>query len=324
MERTKLDDMQRIVLAWPYLEEEWYGVLEEARREWLMLARTISETAPIEVLVRDAKSEAWLRTKLPAAAQLTRIAYADAWVRDTAPWVVASPNESAAHALCARFNGWGGKFDLDDDRELNLRLADVWGLDAVRLDIIGEGGGIEYAPGRPLLLTESAWLGKTRNQDRDLVASILLDTLPIKEVRWFTGGLDHDHTDGHIDNALRWSDSGQLVIPEAKTPDDPQHAALRRLREEAEAAFGPEALWPVPTPGTLRGTSKEILPASYVNFLAAGELLLVPTFGERSDAEALDRLRAVFPKRFALGLPARHLICAGGGFHCLTMEAPFA
>ncbi len=318
--------MQRILLAWPHLEEEWYGVLEEARAEWLTLARTISESVPIEVLVRDAKSEAWLRTKLPSSAQLTRIDYADAWVRDTAPWVVdgASVGASRARALCARFNGWGGKFDLDDDRELNLRLADAWGLDAVRLEIIGEGGGIEYAPGRPLLLTESAWLGKTRNQDRDLVASVLLDTLPIKEVRWFKGGLDHDHTDGHIDNALRWSDSGHLVIPEAKTADDPQYAALRRLRGEAEDAFGPEALWQVPTPGTLLGTSKEILPASYVNFLAAGELLLVPTFGEKNDDEALDRLRAVFPKRTALGLPARHLICAGGGFHCLTMEVPFA
>ena len=64
------------------------------------------------------------------------------------------------------------------------------------------------------------------------------------------------------------------------------------------------------------------LPASYVNFYIANEVVIVPQFNDANDARACDLLREHFPTREVLGLACRDLVLGLGGFHCLTQQQP--
>ena len=64
------------------------------------------------------------------------------------------------------------------------------------------------------------------------------------------------------------------------------------------------------------------LPASYANFYIANGLVLVPTFNDPADREALDILAALFPGREVVGIHAVDLVWGLGTLHCLTQQQP--
>ena len=64
------------------------------------------------------------------------------------------------------------------------------------------------------------------------------------------------------------------------------------------------------------------LPASYANFYIANSCVLVPTFADPADENALSILRKCFPKRRVVGIDCRELIWGLGTFHCLTQQQP--
>jgi agmatine deiminase len=64
------------------------------------------------------------------------------------------------------------------------------------------------------------------------------------------------------------------------------------------------------------------LPATYANFLIINGAVLVPTYGVKQDAEALEILRGCFPKHEIIGLDCRPLICQHGSLHCISMQYP--
>jgi agmatine deiminase len=64
------------------------------------------------------------------------------------------------------------------------------------------------------------------------------------------------------------------------------------------------------------------LPAGYCNFLVANGVVLVPQFGEGTDAEAIRVLQPLFPGRDVRGCPSLNLIWGLGSFHCLSQQEP--
>ena len=132
-------------------------------------------------------------------------------------------------------------------------------------------------------------------------------------------GLENDHTDGHVDNLVRFVSTGQVVLPVPTTKDDPNIEiyadAKRRLR-----AVGLET-HEIPSPGLVERNGK-IEPASYVNFAITTYLVVVPTFGKPTDAEGVEAIAALFPDRKTIGLPADAVLAGGGGFHCASQQMP--
>jgi agmatine deiminase len=64
------------------------------------------------------------------------------------------------------------------------------------------------------------------------------------------------------------------------------------------------------------------LPASYANFYIANGLVLVPTFNDRRDREALGILGELLPGRTVVGIHAVDLVWGLGTLHCLTQQQP--
>ena len=76
---------------------------------------------------------------------------------------------------------------------------------------------------------------------------------------------------------------------------------------------------PLPAPVWFDG---QRLPASYANFYIANDRVLVPTFNDPSDRQALDILADLFPGRIVVGIHAVDLVWGLGTLHCLTQQQP--
>jgi agmatine deiminase len=93
---------------------------------------------------------------------------------------------------------------------------------------------------------------------------------------------------------------------------------LRNARELNGDPLNVIAL-PMPSPVVFEG---QRLPASYANFYIANGLVLVPTFNDANDREALDVLASVFPDREVVGIHCVDLVLGLGTLHCLSQQQP--
>jgi agmatine deiminase len=96
---------------------------------------------------------------------------------------------------------------------------------------------------------------------------------------------------------------------------------LERLRGLTDLEGGPLTIveLPMPAPVLFHG---QRLPASYANFYIANDRVLVPTFNDPSDRQALNILASVFPDRQVVGIHAVDLVWGLGTLHCLTQQQP--
>lgn len=71
-----------------------------------------------------------------------------------------------------------------------------------------------------------------------------------------------------------------------------------------------------------------VLAASYLNYLVTNDIVLVPKYGNHypdmaaADAEAIQVLQRVFPRRQVVAVDCRAINVGGGGIHCITQQMP--
>lgn len=61
---------------------------------------------------------------------------------------------------------------------------------------------------------------------------------------------------------------------------------------------------------------------SYVNYYLANRKVLVPTYNDPNDAEAIAKLQQLYPDRKVVGIDVRNLYENGGMIHCVTQQQP--
>jgi len=64
------------------------------------------------------------------------------------------------------------------------------------------------------------------------------------------------------------------------------------------------------------------LPASYANFYSGNAAVIVPTFNDPADREALGILSELITDRPVVGIHAVDLVWGLGTLHCLTQQQP--
>jgi agmatine deiminase len=218
------------------------------------------------------------------------------------------------------FNGWGGKYDLEGDDDIGVRLARRKKLHVEPCDWILEGGAIDGDGTGRVVTTEQCLLNPNRNPQlarADIEARLHAD-LGFHEILWLGDGLLHDHTDGHVDNLARFVAPGVLAIPEA-ADNDPNWLVYQRAAQAAEDAG--LHLVRIPSPGRVL-RDEEIVPASYMNFYIGNAAVVVPLYGAPNDEAAVAAVQALFPGREAVGLRADAILTGGGSFHCISQQVP--
>lgn len=315
-------------VAWPSHRDLWGPSLEELQRDFARMCEVIGLGERLEVLVLDDAGRRAAQSALVGTpARVHRIPFGDVWLRDTGP-IFLQREDGRLAAACFAFNGWGGRYRLPHDDAVAHRIAEAAGVEVFRFSWVLEGGAVETDGEGTCLTTRQCLLNPNRNPhlDRTAIEDGLRDALGVERIVWLERGLENDHTDGHVDTLARFVAPGRVVCMEARSDDDPNAAALAEVVRDLAAARDARGrrleVERIPSPGRIVGDDGRVLPASYVNFYVGNRAVVVPQYGSPHDAEAVERLAALWPGRHVVGVPARRLLAGGGAFHCITQQQP--
>ncbi|GBF05791.1 peptidyl-arginine deiminase [Deinococcus aerius] len=315
-------------MSWPQGDDLWFGHLAGVRDEFAELVRTIARFEPVHLLVRDDESEADARGRLGNVdVTFHRVPLDDVWIRDNGP-IFVRDGRGRVSLVNWRFNAWGGKFHWQNDDQVPEYVAQFLGLPHWDRPEILEGGGLEVNGAGVGLTTRSCFLTPTRNPGltEEGYAALLRETLGIQKLLWLNGGLENDHTDGHIDTITRFTDERTIVTSVAGDEGDANFPTMQKnladLRGMTDLNGEPFRIVELPLPVNRLEGAEGRLPPTYANFYIGNGFVVVPQYGDPNDARALEVLRPLFPGREVIGLMSRKIIEGGGSFHCMTQQQP--
>jgi agmatine deiminase len=324
-------------LCWPY-DTDTFGDVPAVEQSYVQMIHALQEGERIDLLVRDRGMRRRVaKLLLNGGVDLDRVRfhvldYADVWVRDYGPTFLVNRVRTRAAAVRWNFNAWGGKYEeLLNDGRLAAPIAEAAGVQSFEAGIVVEGGAIDSNGLGTLLTTEQCLLKPNRNPGmakREIERS-LERYLGAKKVIWLKGGISGDDTDGHVDTVARFVGPRTVVCADDSGAEDRETLAenIRRLCSETDQDSQSLEIVRLPMPRPVwrevRG-KRQLLPATYLNFYAGNAAVVVPTFGDPADAEALDVLSRLFPDRKVTGIDAVALLYGLGAFHCVTQQEPSA
>jgi agmatine deiminase len=339
-------------IAWPHEESDWPGKFEAIQWVYGEIVRHLARVEQVSILVEDEEEE-------EDAREILRVCHADAarvrffhirtdrsWTRDFCPTFLKREKADLTSAyadvqlpaelavLDWRFNGWA-KYDNweHDDRvaasvAATLKLAEwspMWKGERVVL----EGGAIDVNGRGTILTTEECLLSpiQARNPSysKEDYEAIFANFLRAKNTLWLRNGIAGDDTHGHVDDLARFVDSSTVVAVEERDTTEVNYAPLEEnlalLKEMKDQDGAPLRIVTLPMPEPVFFDNQR-LPASYANFYIANRLVLVPTFNDKNDRVALDKLAGLFPGRTVVGIAATDLVLGLGTLHCMTQQQP--
>lgn len=326
-----------VMLTWPHEENSWYPSLAEVESSFTIIATEVSKREKVLISCLHAVHQAHIEALLRAAeVDLTHIKFYvapsnDVWARDHGPLIV-TDNQNQIKLLDFKFNGWGNKYPADRDNVLTLNLHRQGAFShnpLEQIDLVLEGGSVEVDGEGTLLTTRSCLLSPERNPtvSAENLELYLKQWFGVKRVLWLDHGfLAGDDTDGHIDTLARFINPETIAYVSCTEPQDEHFVALQAMEQQLRSFknYRGESykLVPLPFPAAKYGPDDRRLPATYANFLIINGAVLMPTYADPADAEALHLLQTSFIDRDVIGVPCRHVIEQYGSLHCVTMQLP--
>lgn len=319
----------RTWLAWPCRAEPW-GSLEGLLRAQVSLAaaaRAISGFEKVTMVVRPEDHDE-ARLACGRGLSFASIDIDDSWMRDIAPLFVTDGQEGVA-GVHWRFNAWGNKYHPHDkDAALGAHLLDALDMRMYEGPMVLEGGSIAVDGLGTLITTEQCLLNENRNPNltRQQIEERLAIYLGITRVVWLGEGLEDDETDGHVDNIVGFAGPGRVLV---HTPphdggynDRVMKDNVARLRAARDARGQPFEIIELPEPAPRERHDGRRLDMSYINFCFTNYGLVLPSFDDPRDAEAMSVMQKIFPDRRIVQVPSLDIVEGGGGLHCITMQQP--
>src|SRR4051812_21838334 len=151
--------------AWPSAADLWLEDLEPARAEIAALFGAIADNGRGERLRILAYGDEAVKSAHAAldrfGAEIIPAAFGDIWLRDTAPIFTTGGNQ--LRAACFKFNGWGGKYVLENDDKVAPFVAAKSGVQSIAQDWVFEGGSLDVDGEGTGLTTRQCLLNANRN-----------------------------------------------------------------------------------------------------------------------------------------------------------------
>ncbi len=321
-------------LAWPHERRDWPGKFAAIPWVYGEVVRHLTPGERVRILVADAAAERSARRLLGrVGADLGRVDFFRiptdrSWTRDFCPLFVRRDDGDVALTNW-RFNGWAKYPNWKRDNAVPDRLAARLGRRQWKLDVVLEGGSIDVNGRGTLLTTEECLLGTEQARNPGMARAdlerVLHEHLGVRKVLWLGRGIAGDDTHGHVDDLARFVDPSTVVLVVEDDPGDANYEPLRENRERLARMTDQDGTplrvvtLPMPAPLVFDG---QRLPASYANFHVGNAAVLVPTFNDPADREALATLARLFPSRRVVGVHAVDLVWGLGTLHCMTQQEP--
>jgi agmatine deiminase len=308
-------------LAWPHERSDWPGKFAPIPWVYGEIVRHLSRVERVRILVEDADAERRVRRVLKKsgakmeAVECFHVPTDRSWTRDYCPMFVRNASGERG-ILNWRFNAWAKYDNYANDDAVTERLArqlgiPMWTPQCEGQRVVLEGGAIDVNGAGSILTTEECLLSDVQARNPGLtrkdLEQIFRDYLNAERTIWLHEGIAGDDTHGHVDDVARFTDERTIVIA---SEGDPSPLCDTGLRIET---------LPMPEPLYFNG---QRLPASYANFYIANGLVLVPTFNDKNDRVALNKLAELFPGRQIVGIASTDLVLGLGTLHCLTQQQP--
>jgi len=315
-------------LAWPHNREDWPGKFEPIAWVYCEIVRKLARVERVRILVANADLEQDARRKLKKAGadldavEFFRCATDRVWTRDYCPLFVKGPRGEIALTNW-RFNGWAKYDDWKRDDAVPAALAKRLKLRQWQPGLVLEGGSVDVNGAGLLLTTEECLLSAVQARNpglpRERIERALGDYLGVGKIVWLGRGIAGDDTHGHVDDLARFVSADTVALVSERDRSDANYEPLRENRELLRRYPLRVVELPMPAPVVFNG---QRLPASYANFYIANRLVLVPTFNDPADRQALAILARLFPDREVVGIHAVDLVWGLGTLHCMTQQQP--
>ena len=282
------DDHAGCLMSWPARRDLWGSELEDAKRDYATVARTIAGFEPLTMVCPPGAS-AEVRDLCGASVDSLEMPLDDSWMRDNGPTFVRDRAGELA-IVSFGFNAWGERWHpFDSDNALPERLAEHFGVPMFEAPMVLEGGSFFVDGEGTVLTTEQCLLNPNRNpaMSRAQIEQGLRDYLGVTTVIWVPLGQSLDAgpegTDGHIDGIAQYVAPGRIVLEAPSSTEASEYEnGLKNLKalQGATDAAGRELEVTVLDMGP--GASQ-----AYCNYYLANGAVIVPVGGAASDDAAL-------------------------------------
>jgi agmatine deiminase len=326
-------------LAWPHRRDDWPRKFSPIPWVYSEIIRHLHHSEQVRILVNDdAEQQSARRLLRRTGVDLGRVAFFRlptnrSWIRDYGP-IFVQPRRGAVELTQWQFNGWAKYPDWQLDNAVGRHVRQWLGIAGWEARIgerpvVLEGGSIDVNGQGLLLTTEQCLLSpiqaRNPNLTREEIEQVFGKYLGIQKVLWLGRGIAGDDTHGHIDDLARFVAPRTIVATVEDDRGDINYEPLQEnwerlhsMRDLADQPFELVSL-PMPEPVFFAG---QHLPASYANFYISNDRVLVPTFNDPNDRQALATLAEVFPTRKVVGIHATDLVLGLGTLHCMTLQQP--
>jgi agmatine deiminase len=346
---AEFEPHDRCYMVWPERTDAWRLGAKPAQEAFAAVAVAIAASEPVTVAVSSRQWE-HARAVLPSEVQVVEMTTDDAWMRDIGATFVVDSDRRRRRGVDWVFNAWGGLegglfFPWANDDLVAAKLCELTSSARYRAPLVLEGGSIHVDGEGTCITTAECLLNSNRNPalSKDEIEAHLRDYLGVERVIWLPRGVPLDETNGHVDNLACFCAPGRVMLTWSEDPADPLSevsAEARRLLEDAVDARGRSLdVVPLPAPSIAPMTAEEAagidrslgakprsggdpLAASYANFYIGNSVVVYPLIDPRHDDEVEELLARELPGRQPVGVPAREILLAGGGIHCITQQVP--
>jgi agmatine deiminase len=307
-------------LAWPFNEKLWGINLKNAQFEFILLCKSILfyrkkikkyigeriNILVINIQVKNKIKKAFYG--LPIKFYI--IKYCDVWIRDTGP--LFSINNKLK-ILNFRFNGWGGKYLFKNDKKVSCNISKILNIYSKKYNFILEEGSIEINKKKEIIMTKSCLLNKNRNLFFSIkkIKNIINNILLIKKSKWISAGLKGDHTDGHIDNVIKFISRNKIIYLKINK------------RKIFNSTLNISKIFKLNYSRISILSKKNVLSRSCINSYIGNRMIVIPIYESINDNQIIKILSKVFRHKKIIGIPSMYLLKGGGSFHCITKQTPF-
>lgn len=333
------EQQQGVLLCFPHNGNDWPGKYEAVQWAFVEFIKKIAHVETVFLIVANIKLQNNVLAMLQkATVQTQNVVFIicktnRSWMRDSGPIIVKKGTKKKA--INFNFNGWAKYSNYRLDKHVPTKVSAFLNIPLEQAfynkkPITLEGGAIDVN-GRGTLLTSEECLLHSTIQVRNSgftktdYEAIFKQYLGVTNVIWLGNGIEGDDTHGHIDDLARFVNEDTIItVVETNTKDanyKPLQDNLKRLQNAVlENGKQPNIVTlPMPKPIDFDGIR---LPASYANFLILNQTVLVPTFNDVNDKDALHIIAKCFPKREVIGINSTDFIWGFGSLHCLSQQIP--
>lgn len=310
------EDQELLMLSIPHINSDWAEYLDEILDSYEELVKAVSKYQKVLLIAPNLSD--FDRFKKFDNCEFLQIDTDDTWIRDYGAIDVRRGDEIISYDF--KFNAWGGKFNSNKDNMVNKKLFEHFGTKLEEIDLILEGGSIDFNGDGVMLTTTECLLNDNRNRlSKDELEIKLKDLFGLNKIVWLNHGfIKGDDTDSHVDTLARFIDKNTVAYAACDDENDEHYEELNLMKQELETAGFNLVALPLPKPVIYEGKR---LGATYCNFIFINGAVIVPTYGDKeADEYAINALKSALPNKDIIGVDSRVFIRQNGSLHCSSQN----